>query len=179
MIKDAISDITPIVDMKMNLILSAPYTETKIKKALFDMHPSKALGPDGFTALFFRKNWDTVGKDVTTAILKILNENGELSEWNSTIIVLIPKVLEPSTTKEFRPISLCNTCYKTYLARSQIVLNQFSVIIDQYRSAFVQGRLITDNVIIGFECMKWIRNNKKTKTGFGAPLPDTVKVRAP
>lgn len=57
----------------MNDVLCAPYTEADVRRALFDMHPSKAPGPDGFTALFFQKNWQVVGHEVTVAALQILN----------------------------------------------------------------------------------------------------------
>ncbi|XP_073042054.1 uncharacterized protein [Primulina eburnea] len=141
-----------LVNDAMNAILCAPYTETDIYKALFDMQPSKAPGPDGFTALFFQKNWNIVGKVVVAACLNILNRKGDLIGWNETNITLIPKVSNLVTPNDFRPI-----------------------IIDHHQSAFVPGRLITDNVIIGYECMHWIRNNKKNKTGFGALKLDMSK----
>lgn len=45
--------VEPKVDAHMNQILCAPFTENEIKRALFDMHPNKFPGPDGFSALFF------------------------------------------------------------------------------------------------------------------------------
>lgn len=33
-----------------------------------------------------------------------------------------------------------------------------------------------DNVIVGFECMHWIRNNKKAKTGYAALMLGMSKV---
>lgn len=38
------------------------------------MHPSKAPGLDGFTALFYQKLWAMIGNDITDAALLILNE---------------------------------------------------------------------------------------------------------
>lgn len=75
-IETATLNIIPLVDDSMNDILCAPYTENDIYKALFDMHPSKAPGPDGFTALFFQKNWSIVGREVVAACLNVLNNKG-------------------------------------------------------------------------------------------------------
>lgn len=116
--------------------------------------------------------WD----DVTEAVLSVLNYQGDLEDWNSTIITLIPKVKEPSTFKEFRPINLCNTCYKIV---SRAITNRLrqvlAQVIDSLQNAFIPGRLILDNVIVGFECMHWIRNNKKAKSGYAAFKLDMSK----
>jgi hypothetical protein len=42
------------VTPEMNANLIAPYTEEEVKKALFQMFPTKAPGPDGFPAHFFQ-----------------------------------------------------------------------------------------------------------------------------
>lgn len=76
-----------------------------------------------------------------------------------------------SSPKDFRPISLCNTSYKV-IGRA---ITNLAKAIDQQQSAFVPGRLITYNIIVGYECMHWIRNNKKSKTGFGALKLDMSK----
>ncbi|GKV41244.1 hypothetical protein SLEP1_g48809 [Rubroshorea leprosula] len=38
--------------------LLALFTGEEVRKALFQMHPSKALGPDGMSPSFFQKYWD-------------------------------------------------------------------------------------------------------------------------
>lgn len=43
----------PRVTEDMNSILHADYTEEKINVALSQMHPTKALGPDGMCLYFF------------------------------------------------------------------------------------------------------------------------------
>lgn len=55
---DDISNISNVVNQgvtqSINDFLDTPFTDEEIKKALFDIQPSKASGPDGFTALFFQ-----------------------------------------------------------------------------------------------------------------------------
>nr|GFB55044.1 methylenetetrahydrofolate reductase 1 [Tanacetum cinerariifolium] len=38
------------------------------KEALFDIADDKALGPDGFTSMFFKETYDIVGKEVCQAV---------------------------------------------------------------------------------------------------------------
>lgn len=156
--------------------VGASFTDLEVKRAIFDMHPTKAPGPDGYPAFFFHKLWPAIGDDVTKAVLNILNGDGDLSEWNKTLVVLIPKVQTPKRIQEYRPISLCNTIYKivakAIVHRLRRVLD---VVIDQTQSAFVPGRLISDNILIGFECMHWLRNLKKRKNGFCALKLDMSK----
>lgn len=48
-------------------------------------------------------------------------------------------------------------------------------VIDHFQSAFIPGRLILDNVIVGFECMHWIRTNRTSKKGFASLKLDMSK----
>lgn len=42
------------VTQTMNNYFDTPFSEEEVKKAMFDLHPSKAPGLDGFIALFFQ-----------------------------------------------------------------------------------------------------------------------------
>lgn len=44
-------------------------TTEEIKEALFQMNSDKVLGPDGFNAGFFQKNWDIVATDTCTTVI--------------------------------------------------------------------------------------------------------------
>lgn len=77
-----------------------------------------------------------------------------MGEWNKTIISLIPKVSNPVMIKEFRPISLCNVCYKIIArALTNRPRPMMKLIVNDTQSAFVPGRQITDNIILGFEAV--------------------------
>lgn len=83
---------------------------------------------------------------------------------NKTLIALIPKKKKPTRLEEFRPINLCTAIYKIIAKalanRMKRVLND---IISLSQSAFVPGRVITDNEVIGFECIHSINSRKKRK----------------
>lgn len=135
----------PVVDQEMNKYLSLPFTGEEVCKVLFDLNPSKASGPDCFTALFFQNAWDTIGGKLTHDALKILNEGNSLKDWNATIISLVPKSKEPESMENFRPISLCNVSYK-FIARAinNKLKSILGNIIDPHQSTFIPERTITD-----------------------------------
>ncbi|KAH7848623.1 hypothetical protein Vadar_005240 [Vaccinium darrowii] len=76
------------VSETMNSRLTRAFTRSEIKKALFDMDPTKAPGADGMTAGFFQQYWSIVGDDIIHAVQSFF-QNGH------TQIVLIPKVKTP------------------------------------------------------------------------------------
>lgn len=91
--------------------LMAPFTADEIKNAIFHIGNDKSLGPDGFTAAFFKSHWSIVGKQVTSAIQYFFARGYMLKDWNRTFLVLLPKVDHPDNPSQFRPISLCNVLY--------------------------------------------------------------------
>lgn len=164
------------VTPEMNEALSASYTRDEIVMALKQMHPSKAPGPDGMPAFFYKKYWGVVGEDVVKHTLDILNNGGPISPINHTHIVLIPKKKHNQHTKDYRPISLCNVLYKLV---SKVVSNRLKnalpCIISETQSAFVPGRLITDNVLVASEMFHYLRKKKKGIKGYMAMKLDMSK----
>ncbi|KAL0012182.1 hypothetical protein SO802_007290 [Lithocarpus litseifolius] len=140
------------------------------------MHPKKAPGPDGMSAIFFQKYWDVVGNDISSMVLNVLNSNMSLAEINKTNISLIPKTKCPSKMSEFRPISLCNVIYKLV---SKVLANRLKKIlphiISENQSAFLSGRLISDNVLVGFELMHYLEHKREGIESFLAVKLDMSK----
>jgi hypothetical protein len=126
------------------------------------MSPSKAPVPNDMTTLFFQKFWNIVGHDVTIAVLDFLNKGKMLDSINFTHITLIPKVKSSKSMSQFRPISLCNVIYKII---SKVLVNRMKIILPQVisdsQSAFVPSRMITKNVIISFETLHYLKNQRQ------------------
>ena len=80
-----------VVTPDMNHMLLQPYTPEEVRRALFQMHPSKSPRPDGMSPFFFQKYWDIVGPDVIEAVLSVLHLSHCLRKMKFTHIVLIPK----------------------------------------------------------------------------------------
>ena len=131
------------------------------------MHLTKALGPDGMSAIFFQKYWDVIGNDITCTVLNVLNSNMPIVDINRTNITLIRKTNNLSQMTDFRLISLSNVVYKLV---SKVLANCVKIILPQIisenQSAFLSERFITDNVLIAFELMHYLDHKKEGKENF-------------
>lgn len=122
------------------------------------MNPLGTAGPDGFPAHFYQSHWPIIHKDVCYFVLNVLNNQETLDLVNSTYITFIPKVKNASKVGGFQPISLCNIIYKIF---AKVLTNRLKSIIPSIISptqcTFVPSRLITDNLIIAYEALHYMK----------------------
>ena len=147
-----------------------------MKQALNQMGPLKAPGPDSMAPIFYQRYWHIVGNDLIASILACLKDGSLLKKINHTHICLIPKVKNPECVKDFRPISLCNVVYKII---AKVLANRLRKILPRIileaQSAFVPGRLISDNILIAFETLHHMKHMKGNQQGFMALKLDMSK----
>ncbi|XP_041011307.1 uncharacterized protein LOC121255086 [Juglans microcarpa x Juglans regia] len=131
------------------------------------MHPSKAPGLDGMSPISFQKYWRIIGSSVTKSVLLALNSGEFPKDLNCTFITLTPMKQSPLKVADFRPICFCIVLYKII---SKVFANGLKkvlpVVIYESQSAFVLGRQITDNVLIAYVLIHFLRNKRRVKKGF-------------
>ena len=70
---------------------------------------------------------------------------------------------------EFRSINLCNVLYKFF---SKVLANRLKKvlphIIFKHQNAFLKGRLITNNILVAFETLHYMKNHNSQSLGFMA-----------
>lgn len=142
-------------DSSMQQQLEAQVSEAEIKAEFFALPSNKSPGPDGYTSEFFRKTWSIVGPSLIEAVQEFFTSGRILSQWNSTSVTLVPKKQNADKLTDFRPISCCNGIYKVI---SKILARRLEQILPQWispsQSAFVQGRLLTENVLLATELVQ-------------------------
>lgn len=140
------------VTAEMNQMLCREVNDEEVKATLDGIGDLKAPGVDGMPALFYKQYWHIVGADITREVKNFLRGGAMPNVWNDTAVVLIPKVQNPERLKDLRPISLCTVVYKII---SKILSNRLKGILNEIispnQSAFVPGRLITDNILLAYE----------------------------
>ncbi|GMI95786.1 hypothetical protein HRI_003247900 [Hibiscus trionum] len=154
----------------MNESLMRDFISEEILLAFRDIDLRKAPGIDGLPSGFFRQHWDTLSADVTQLCLDLLHGSADMASVNQIIIVLIPKIKDPTTMRHLRPICLCSVIYKIV---AKVLVNRMKhtipFCINTNQEAFVQGRNISDNILITHEIIHSI-NIGQTKSSHDAAL---------
>ncbi|GAU42583.1 hypothetical protein TSUD_302990 [Trifolium subterraneum] len=146
-----------------NCLSSLPSMD-EVKSALFSMDSFKAPGPDGFQPIFFKKFWHIVAPDVFKLISTAFISGTIAPKLAETLIVPIPKINDPTTLKDFRPISLCNVLLKVI---SKIIVRRIrpymNSLVSPFQSSFIPSRSTSDNAIIAQEIVHYMHNKKGKK----------------
>ncbi|WVZ90234.1 hypothetical protein U9M48_036551 [Paspalum notatum var. saurae] len=143
----------PQVSSQENNLLTAEFSESEIKEAIFSMKHNKAPGPDGFPAEFYQRFWKTVKEDLLQMFRDLSKGDLPLFSLNFGVITLIPKVQEVNVIQQYRPICLLNVSYKIF---TKVATNRLSSVADK-------GRNILEGVVILHETIHEL--HRKNQSG--------------
>ncbi|XP_074374021.1 uncharacterized protein LOC141714399 [Apium graveolens] len=165
-----------ILSDEENRELIADISVTEVKTVVFSMHADKASGPDGFNPAFYQAFWDIIQVDVVNFCHEFMC-TGRLPEGiNDAMVCLIPKIKKPQIMGDLRPISLCNVLVRIL---SKVLSNRLKKclgsIISDKQSAFIEGRLLTDNALIAFEVNHFMKRKTQDKNGIAGLKIDISK----
>jgi len=144
-------------------MLTGRFLEEEIKDAVWGCGSDKSSGPDGINFKFIKRFWNLVKPDVLW-FLDEFHVNGSFPKGcNASFIVLIPKVTNPQSLDEYKPISLIGCMYKIV---AKLLANRLKkimpILIDERQSAFIEGRHLLQSVLIANEVVEEAKRSKKT-----------------
>jgi hypothetical protein len=125
--------------------LIIPFAKEEIDQIVKNLPCGKSPGPDGFNTDFIKKCWDIISPDFYDLHQGFYDTNICLQSINNSFIVLIPKLQNPSTVNDYRPISLLNSSIKLI---TKILANRLQDVIlkvvHQNQYGFIRNRNIQD-----------------------------------
>lgn len=170
------AEVEAVVTETQNEMLTSELSFEEFTAAVKSMHPDKASGPDGLNSAFFQHFWNLLGKEVFKCCSDWLTDCKLSAHVNDTMLVLIPKKERVESTKDLRPIALCNVLYKIL---SKVLENRLQKLIpgmiSEEQSAFVPRRNISDNVLIAYELIHFMKRKILVESGYVALKLDITK----
>lgn len=155
--------IPSLINAEDNELLNRMPDEEEIKESIFSMSPTSAAGPDGYNGKFFQVCWTIIKHDIIDFVWEFCKGKSLTKFYTHTCVALIPKVDNPASFSDLRPISLSNFTNKII---SKIISKRLNPLLPRLiyvnQSGFVSGRLITENVMLAQEI---IHNISKINSG--------------
>lgn len=105
-----------VIKSILNLFGEATGLKTNFSKsAIIPIRCTEAPGPDGFTWLFYESCWEIIQIDVMVAFDQLYGMDGSsFDKVNSAFITLLPKKVNASGLRDYRPISLLHSFAKLF-----------------------------------------------------------------
>jgi hypothetical protein len=95
-------------------ILSLPFSEGDVVKAISGMKSDPAPGPNGFIVVFFKKLWGFIKHGVMRMVEDFNRNRLDLKRLNFGVTTMAPKVREANTIMKYIPICLLNVDFKGF-----------------------------------------------------------------
>jgi len=92
--------------------LDSPCNLQEVWDVLKSFTKYKSPGPDGWTVEFFLHFFELVGAELLELVEDSRIRGKVIGSLNSTFLTLIPKENNVTSLDDYKPIALCNLCYK-------------------------------------------------------------------
>ncbi|KAI0523418.1 hypothetical protein KFK09_005813 [Dendrobium nobile] len=131
-----------------------------LNQLFFSFSNGSSPGPDGYTAEFYKENWDLIGVKVCKVVKNFFSSSQMTKGAKATAITLIPKHSHANSISDYRPISLCNVFYKVV---AKLLANRLKkvlpYIIHESQGGFIKDRSASDNIILASEILRDFNNS--------------------
>lgn len=149
--------------VEVRLRMVSNFKEEEVKEVVWQCEGSKSPSSDEFNFNFIRNCWNYLKTDIME-VVHLFQETGSLSKGcNASFIALVPKVKDPSSLDQFKPISLVGIFYKIITKVLACHMKEvLSLVIDESYSAFLRDRGMLDSVLMENEVVEEVRRNRRS-----------------
>ncbi|KAL3682679.1 hypothetical protein R1sor_000701 [Riccia sorocarpa] len=148
--KDLLDNLGSRVSREQQLLLDDESSEGELRDLLKLIPSGKSPGLDGIGIEIIAALWPSIGRLFSLAVLDYWRSGQLHSYFKDGILFLIPKVNNPTTLAQWRPITILNTIYKIIAkllaVRLALILPS---IVPENQQGFVKGST-TQNCILTF-----------------------------
>ncbi|KAK3206584.1 hypothetical protein Dsin_020630 [Dipteronia sinensis] len=139
------------------------FSVEEVKDPLNSCDGNNVLGSDGFNMNFIMTRWKDIEGDFMSFMNVFYLNGSKVSSLNHCFLTFIPKLVNPSSFNDYRPISLVKSIYmvlvKVLPNRLRKVMNG---VIGESQMAFVENNQIIDSFVVA---NKIISSWKREKEG--------------
>lgn len=141
--------------------LAKPFKE-EIFQVIENLEVDAAPGPNGFGGDFFKNFWHIIKEDIYKMFKDFHEAEVDMQRLNFGVIMLIPKIRDASSIKQYRPICLLNADFKIF---TKVLTNRLSAVpkglIGGNQTGFLKNWNILEGVVILHEVVHELKSKKK------------------
>lgn len=141
-----------LVTEQTNKLMTMLPSKGEIYNAIFGLKRDSVDSLYGLGPIFYQNYWKIIKEDVIRAIMQFFTEGWITSNYNSNIVVLIPKTEEDERINQYRPIALAN--FKLKIITKVLAYRLARVlphIISKDHKGFIHGKNIKDSIFLTSE----------------------------
>ena len=145
-----------------NRELTLPFLPEEVQRAVLEMKPNSAPGPDGLPVAFFQTFWESIKAVIMPMFQEFYVGTLVLSRLNFGVVTLVPKVVGATDIRQFRPITVLNVIFRIF---SKVCALRLAPVLQRlthpYQFAFLKGRFIHDGILALNEIIHEVKTRRQ------------------